>query len=644
MALVKKSTLSAQNKARNQQLSGDAPSVTLPAEPIRPSRKMASRGPLTAASRIDHAVQELASGLGEASAAATELQRTMDQISSGAEEAAGAAQESLGLISALGSSFRKARSSAEDARRQTEGAQASFAEISTQIELSVAAIELSAQRRLSTATQMTTLEQAAVRIDEIAANVADVSEQTSLFALNAAIEAARAGDEGAGFSVVADEVRVLAESSEAGVGNIRSLAATIGEGVRRIADKVRASSQLASSEAKLGHEVVTQLKAARDALVALGNEAQEIVQGALEAEGAAREAQRGSELVASAAEEQSAAASEARQAIEQQTLSLEESQQTAEALGDLTQHLHDNQKRGEVAEQVSASAEQLSATVQELSGASAQILVALDQIGRGTHVQASATAQANVAMGQIEKAARMARSRADAAHTNIAAIVASSAHSQGMVERLAAGVRSSLDEIGEVLELLSELSETGRQIEKITDALALISVQTNMLAVSGAIEATRAGKAGRGFSMVAADIRKLSREAAASAEQTKDTVHLIKDQIGTVRRELDQVVGAAEAEVARNKAMIERFAAVVVELEGAMAMNGIILAESKDMLRAVQEVQSGTGQIAQAADIAAASAREASAAARQQAQGADALAAAIEDIASIAVALAADEA
>jgi hypothetical protein len=58
------------------------------------------------------------------------------------------------------------------------------------------------------------------------------------------------------------------------------------------------------------------------------------------------------------------------------------------------------------------------------------------------------------------------------------------------------------------------------------------------------------------------------------------------------------------------------------------------------MLRSVREVQSGTSQIAEAADLAAAAVREASAAARQQAQGAEALAAAIEEIASIASVLA----
>lgn len=638
MALVKKSTLGSRAKTAAPASAEEMPS----AKPKAPRRQALKRKSASPTERIDQATQELASGLGEASAAAAELQRTMDQISSGAEEAAGAAQESLGLIAALGANFREARSRAEESRRQTEAVQSSFAEISAQIEGSVAAIELSAQRQLSTVDLMTTLEDAAGSIDEIGAYVADVSDQTSLLALNAAIEAARADDRGAGFSVVADEVRALAENSEMGASDIRRLSASIGSEVQHIAEKIRAASSQATSEASLGHAVVVRLNAAREDLAALGMSMQDILQTAVEAETATREAERGAEQVASAAEEQSAAAAEAQQAIEQQGASLEESQQTAEALSDLTEQLQGNAD-DVVVEQVAAAAEELSATVQELSGASGQILVALEQISRGTQVQAAATLQANAAMSQIEKSARLAQTRAEEANARIVAIVGSVTEGRAMMERLVDGVGAALQEVNGVLGLLTVLNDTTRKIEKIAEKLALISVQTNMLAVSGAVEATRAGDAGAGFATVASDIRKLSRDAADSAERTKDIVRTIQDQMVSVRRDLGQVVGAAEAEIARNRAMVERFALVTAELEGAQASNGVILTNADTMLRSVREVQSGTSQIAEAADLAAAAVREASAAARQQAQGAEALAAAIEEIASIATVLAAQE-
>lgn len=639
MALVKKSTLGSRAKPTAP---GDAAG---PAGIPPPARRSAAapRAPRRGADafdRMDQATQELASGIGQASAAASELQRAMDRISSGAEEAAGASQESLGLIAALTANFRDAREGAEAARRQTEATQAAFVEIGTQIESSVVAIELNAERQLATVRVIDSLEAVAGSIGEIGLSVADISDQTSLLALNATIEAARAGDAGTGFAVVADEVRALAESSEASAGDIQTLAAAVSADVKAIADRVRAASELATREAQLGRDVVARLRAARDELAAFGADAKDIVASSGEAEGAAREAEKGAEQVASAAEEQSAAAAEAQQAIEQQSASLEESQQTAEALGTMIQDLRDDRTNQIAVEQVAAAAEQLSATVQELSGASGEILVALEQIARGTQIQAAATLQANAAMGQIEKSAELSQARAASSAKRIGAIVASVGESRGMIDRLASGVEGGLFETREVTQLLSTLTETGRRIEKITDSLALVSVQTNMLAVSGAVEATRAGDAGRGFATVAGDIRKLSRDASLSAERASDIVRAMQDQVVLVRRDLDQVIGGAEVEIGRNRALVERFAAIAEDLQGAQASNAAILFGADDILRSVREVRGGTGQIAEAADIATAAVREAGAAARQQAQGAEALAAAIEEIASIAAALA----
>jgi methyl-accepting chemotaxis protein len=218
-------------------------------------------------------------------------------------------------------------------------------------------------------------------------------------------------------------------------------------------------------------------------------------------------------------------------------------------------------------------------------------------------------------------------------------IAAGAGLSSAAIEKLAGGVDAALAETRAVLIMLATLGETGRRIEKITDGLALIAVQTNMLAVNGAVEATRANEAGQGFANVSGDIRKLSREAALNAERARDTVRTIQDQVAMVRRDLDQIVGAAESEVARNRAMVERFKLIAGDLETAEAASRGISEDAEAILRSVREVKSGTEQIATAAEIAAGAAREAMAAAHQQSQGSETLAAAIEEIASLAGAL-----
>jgi methyl-accepting chemotaxis protein len=300
---------------------------------------------------------------------------------------------------------------------------------------------------------------------------------------------------------------------------------------------------------------------------------------------------------------------------------------------------NDATKQAQAIEQLSVSAEELSATVQELSGASSQILVALEQISRGTQIQAAATMQANAAMGQIERSAERSQERAQLADDQITQILDIAGGAAKTVANLAQSVSGSLLEVRETLALLVVLNETARQIEKIADRLALTAVQTNMLAVSGSVEATRAGEAGKGFAIVAGDIRNLSRTASTSADRAGDAVRIIQDQIISVRRDLDQVLGASETELARNQVIVDRFGGVVSDLQGVRSTNGAILNGAQDMLRSAREVRGGTSQIAEAADLGAGAAREASVAARQQAQASEALAAAIEEIASIAVTL-----
>jgi methyl-accepting chemotaxis protein len=636
MALAKKSTLSRNTAGRNT-------TETTQARTVPRTRSAVGGRPGNAVERIEQAALELAAGLGEAASAAAELTMAMDQISSGAEEAAGAAQQSLALVAALGAQFREARERTEAAQRQSEVVQSAFLDISAQIDSSVAAIELTAQRQLATVEVVMALESAASQVGEVGAGVADISDQTSLLALNATIEAARAGPAGAGFAVVADAVRALAEASETSARDMQGLASGIAGEVGAIAESVRQSSGRAGTDAQSGRAVIDDLTAARDGLAALKDGAREIMLAATEAEIAVREAERGAEHVASAAQQQSAAAAQVRQAVEQQSHSLDQSQQTAEALGTLIDRLKAQEGDADMAvsaaEEIAAATEQLSATVQELSGSSAQILVALDQIARGAQNQASATMQAATAMTQIENAARLFQIHATAAKDKVSAIVATSDQSRSTVIRLIEGIRHSVSTISTVQDLIAALATTGRRIEKIADGLAMVAVQTSMLGVSGAVEATRAGGTGRGFAMVAGDIRKLSQEASGNAARAKDTVQTVQDHLASMRRDLDMIVGAAETEIARNRALTDRFGVVVADLQMVEAIDGAIAGGTFAMLQSAGEIRTGAEQIAQAASLASDAAREAASSARQQALASEELAAAIEEIASIAVIL-----
>jgi methyl-accepting chemotaxis protein len=632
MALVKKSKINAE--ATNPAAQPPRPPVA-PAK-SNPQRALPHAGNQTIAERVAAATEQLAAGLTQSSAATSELGRSMEQIASGAEEAASASQEQSAAIKRIVAELGAARIAAEGTGKRSDAALASMSDTSGQIVAAVRAINRNAERQLASVALIAELERRAREIGTITQAVSRISDQTNLLALNAAIEAARAGGHGRGFAVVADEVRTLAEISDKSAQEVQQLATAIQAGVDEVVTAMRASAEAATREATAASAVVETLEARRVDMSRIAEDSRAILDTAMEAERAALEAEKGAEQVASAAEEQSSGAGEAQTTVQEQARSLSQAQSAAQTLAALAEDLRRGKGGAAGAEQISSAAEELSATIQEMSSAANEISSAIEEINRACQLQASATHETSAALAQIEKSARLAQENGKTAHERIQLIAAALKTGQAAVETLMKGVTSALQQTQSSVATVGRLTGLGRRIEKIVDAIASVTLQTSMLAVSGSVEAARSGDSGRGFAVVSNDIRSLAREAAENVERAKDTVRGILDQLASLQRDLDLIITSSELQVESNREAAAALGRIGIDIQALAAASQVIVDGSQAILAAAVETATGARQIATAAEEASTASREAATAAAEQSQGAEELAAAIEEIGSLA--------
>ena len=268
-------------------------------------------------------------------------------------------------------------------------------------------------------------------------------------------------------------------------------------------------------------------------------------------------------------------------------------------------------------QQIGVATEEIGATMHEVAQASEQSARGASEIAQGTQSQANAIAEGAEQVKELAQAVRNVAQEAEAATQAAQAGTQAAQDGTQAVEQTVAGMQRIQDAVSESAHVIHSLGQTSQQIGGIVNTIDEIAGQTNLLALNAAIEAARAGEAGRGFAVVADEVRKLAERCTAA---TKD----IGTLIGDIQRQTGQAVSAMESgtqEVTAGTSLageagaaLERIGSVVSEMSSRVLG---ISAAAEEMSSSADGVSATISEVAAVIEESSAAAEEMSASAEE---------------------------
>lgn len=253
------------------------------------------------------------------------------------------------------------------------------------------------------------------------------------------------------------------------------------------------------------------------------------------------------------------------------------------------------------------AAERLEEVASIVSSASTQLAAQIEQSDRGAAEQANRVSETATAMNEMNATVvEVARNAGTAAEM--------SATTREKAEQGARVVSEAVNGIRQVQEVslalkddMSKLSENAQAISQIMAVISDIADQTNLLALNAAIEAARAGEAGRGFAVVADEVRNLAEKTMASTTDVGNAIKTIQDSVTKSMNQMDHAVTMVEQATELATSSGEALEEIVSMVDStADQVHGIATASeeqsasSEEITRSIDQVRTISSETAQA--------------------------------------------
>ncbi|MFC1748829.1 methyl-accepting chemotaxis protein [Pseudomonadota bacterium] len=225
-----------------------------------------------------------------------------------------------------------------------------------------------------------------------------------------------------------------------------------------------------------------------------------------------------------------------------------------------------------------------------LAGASVQTSVATERTNVALTQQQAATEQLAAAMSEmVATVSEVAKAANDAA---IAARTADNEASGGkdVVKSSIDAIKSLSEDVMSAAGVIQELAKHSQSIGSVLDVIREIAEQTNLLALNAAIEAARAGEQGRGFAVVADEVRTLAQRTQASTEEIQNMIEILQSQTSNAVNVISKGQEKAAGSVQQAAAAGESLSAILSSINAINDMNTQIASAAEEQHAVADEV------------------------------------------------------
>ncbi len=253
---------------------------------------------------------------------------------------------------------------------------------------------------------------------------------------------------------------------------------------------------------------------------------------------------------------------------------------------------------------------QISGATTQLAAAAEQTSTITDETSRGVQAQQSEIDSIASAMNEMTSTVQeVARNAADASS---AAQTADSEAKNGALVATEAigGIDSLVAEVDSAAQVIRNLEKESENIGSVLDVIRGIAEQTNLLALNAAIEAARAGEQGRGFAVVADEVRTLASRTQQSTQEIQDMILRLQSGAGNAVKVMEGAQSKAQESSDRVEKAAESLAMIAGSVSAINDMNTMIASAAEEQSAVAAEMQSNMNNIREVADRSAEGARQ----------------------------------